>query len=79
MSWVLPLHQVWESAVDIAMNNKKERISDTVSTVAERLVQGNRYEAAAELLQGIDDIQGAVRSALCALMLLLVSTGFVTL
>lgn len=53
--------QVWESAVDIAMNNRKERISDVVTTVAQRLVQGSRHEAAAELLQGIDDIQGAVR------------------
>ena len=53
--------QVWESAVNIAMNNKKERISEVVTTVAQRLVQGSRHEAAAELLQGIDDIQGAVR------------------
>ena len=53
--------QVWESAVNIAMNNRKERISEVVATVAQRLVQGSRHEAAAELLQGIDDIQGAVR------------------
>ena len=58
----LPLHtQVWESAVNIAMNHKKERISEVVSTVAQRLLQGSRHEAAAELLQGIDDIQAAVR------------------
>ena len=43
------------------MNNRKERISQVVTTVAQRLVQGSRHEAAAELLQGIDDIQGAVR------------------
>lgn len=75
--WCCLLHQVWESAVNIAMNNKKERISDTVSTVAERLVQGSRHEAAAELLQGIDNIQGAVRSALLAVTVLQMSTGFV--
>lgn len=53
--------QVWESAVNIAMNNKKERISEVVNIVAQRLVQNNRHEAAAELLQGIDDMQGAVK------------------
>ena len=53
--------QVWEGAVNIAMSNKKERISEVVTTVAQRLVQNKRYEAAAELLQGIDDIQGAVK------------------
>ncbi len=52
---------MWESAVNIAMNNKKERIGEVVNTVAQRLVQNNRHEAAAELLQGIDDMQGAVK------------------
>ena len=45
------------------MNNKKERIGEVVNTVAQRLVQNNRHEAAAELLQGIDDIQGAIKYA----------------
>lgn len=52
---------MWENAVNIAMNNRKERISEVVATVAQRLLQASRHEAAAELLQGIDDIQGAVR------------------
>lgn len=55
------LVQVWESAVNLAMSNRKERIGEVVGTVAQRLMQNKRYEAAAELLQGIDDIQGAVQ------------------
>ena len=47
--------------MNIAMNNRKDRISQVVSTVAQRLVQASRHAAAAELLQGIDDIQGAVK------------------
>lgn len=47
--------------MNIAMNHRKDRINQVVSTVAQRLVQGSRHEAAAELLQGIDDIQGAVK------------------
>ena len=45
------------------MNNKKERIGEVVNTVVQRLVQNDRHEAAAELLQGIDDIQGAIKYA----------------
>jgi len=47
--------------VNVAMNNKKDRINEVVSTVTQRLVQNSRHEAAAELLQGIDDVQGAVK------------------
>lgn len=52
---------MWESAVNLAMSNRKERISEVVGTVAQRLIQSERHEAAAELLQGIDDVQGAVQ------------------
>ena len=47
--------------MNIAMNNRRERISEVVNTVAQRLAHNNRHEAAAELLQGIDDVQGAVQ------------------
>ena len=55
------LWQVWESAVNLAMSNRKERIGEVVGTVAQRLMQNGRHEAAAELLQGIDDVQGAIQ------------------
>ena len=61
------LVQVWESAVNLAMSNRKERIGEVVCTVAQRLMQNERYEAAAELLQGIDDIQGAIQYVLLVL------------
>lgn len=43
------------------MNHRKDRMAQVVSTVSQRLVQGSRHEAAAQLLQGSDDIQGAVK------------------
>ena len=56
--------QVWESAVNLAMSNRKERIGEVVGTIAQRLVQSGRHEAAAELLLSIDDVQGAVQCVL---------------
>ena len=53
--------QVWESAVSLAMTNQRNRIAEVVDTVAQRLVLIGRHEAAAELLQGIDDMPAAVR------------------
>ncbi|KAK9829656.1 hypothetical protein WJX72_007146 [[Myrmecia] bisecta] len=55
------LEEVWENAVKLAMNNKRERITAVVDTVSQRLIAIGRHEAAAELLQGIDDLQGAAR------------------
>ena len=53
--------QVWESAVSLAMTNQRNRIAEVVDAVAQRLVLIGRHEAAAELLQGIDDVPAAVR------------------
>ena len=53
--------QVWESAVSLAMTNQRNRIAEVVEAVAQRLVLIGRHEAAAELLQGVDDVPAAVR------------------
>ena len=55
--------QVWESAVNLAMTNQRNRIAEVVEAVAQRLGLIGRHEAAAELLQGIDDVPAAVRWA----------------
>lgn len=49
------------------MTNQRNRIAEVVDAVAQRLVLIGRHEAAAELLQGIDDVPAAVRWVLCGL------------
>ncbi|MEW5300130.1 MAG: hypothetical protein WDW38_002966 [Sanguina aurantia] len=56
------LEQCWEQAASLAINYQRHRMHDVVNTVSARLVDIQRFQAAAELHEGIDDVQGAIRA-----------------
>ena len=53
--------KVWERTVDIAIIKKQERHGEVVGIVSQRLIQSSRFEAAADFLSAIGDIEGAVK------------------
>mmetsp|Transcript_26109 Transcript_26109/g.57041 ORF Transcript_26109/g.57041 Transcript_26109/m.57041 type:complete len:1764 (+) Transcript_26109:195-5486(+) len=55
------LEQCWEQAASLAMNYQRHRMHDVINVVSQRLSEIQRYQAAAELHESIDDIQGAIR------------------
>lgn len=55
------LEEVWENAVKLAMNHVPERIHEVVTDVSKRLINIKRYAQAAELFEGIDSHEEAVR------------------
>ncbi|GMH45662.1 hypothetical protein BSKO_13619 [Bryopsis sp. KO-2023] len=55
------LQKLWENAVHVAMTHQRNRMNHVVATVSQRLISIDRFEAAAELHEGIDDVQGAVK------------------
>ncbi|GAX77698.1 hypothetical protein CEUSTIGMA_g5141.t1 [Chlamydomonas eustigma] len=59
------LQQCWEQAATLAMNYQRHRLHDVVSKVSQRLVGIQRCQAAGELNESVDDVQGAIR-AYCA-------------
>jgi hypothetical protein len=50
--------QCWEQAANLAINHQRHRMHDVVGLVSERLVEIGRHQAAAELFEGVDDLQG---------------------
>jgi intraflagellar transport protein 172 len=54
------LEEVWENAVRLSMKHAQERYNEVVAVVANRLTTIGRYEAAAELYEGIDAAREAV-------------------
>ncbi|CAD7702008.1 unnamed protein product [Ostreobium quekettii] len=54
--------QLWENAVNVAMTHQRNRLHHVVDTVSHNLMRIGRYEAAAELHEGIDDVQGAAKA-----------------
>uniref|UniRef100_A0A7S0YIK8 Intraflagellar transport protein n=1 Tax=Polytomella parva TaxID=51329 RepID=A0A7S0YIK8_9CHLO len=59
------LERVWEQAASLAINFQRHRMVDVVNMVSGRLQEIRRHQAAAELHESIDDVQGAIR-AYCA-------------
>ena len=54
------LERVWEDAAKLAMNHVHDRSTEVVSTASKRLVGIGRFEAAAELYEGIDAVKQAI-------------------
>jgi len=54
------LEEIWEKAVELAMNYVHGRIAEVVSEVSHRLVDIGRFEQAAEFLEGIDKHKEAI-------------------
>lgn len=52
-------------AANIAMQHQRHRMHDVVAAVAQQLVGIGRVAAAAELQEGINDIQGAQIGCCC--------------
>eukprot|EP00798_Chlamydomonas_sp_ICE-L_P014195 gene14195-20165_t len=54
--------ECWEQAASLAMKYQRHRVHDVINLVTQRLIDIQRYQAAAELHESIDDIQGAIRA-----------------
>eukprot|EP00959_Pyramimonas_sp_CCMP1952_P409339 8578577-Pyramimonas_sp.AAC.1 len=55
------LEKAWEDAVNMAMDNCRARSTEVVSTVAGRLIELGKYQAAAEAYIGIDAFKEAIQ------------------
>ncbi len=51
--------QCWEKAAELAINFQRHRMHDVVAVVSGKLQDVGRHQAAGELHEGIDDVQGA--------------------
>ena len=52
--------EIWEKAVNVAMDHVQERIPEVVREVSRRLIAINRFAQAAELYEGIDSHKDAI-------------------
>ncbi|KAJ9515621.1 hypothetical protein QJQ45_021684, partial [Haematococcus lacustris] len=62
------LEQAWEQAANLAINFQRHRMHDVISLASSKLQQVGRHQAAAEIHEGIDDVQGALRAYCAGLM-----------
>lgn len=53
--------KLWENAVHVAMTHQRNKLQYVVTTVSQRLISIDRFEAAAELHEGIDNVEGAIK------------------
>lgn len=60
-----PCHdlQCWEKAAQLAIDYQRHRMHDVVTIASERLQQAGRFQAAAELHEGIGNAKGTHRYA----------------
>jgi hypothetical protein len=56
-----PPSQCWEQAASLAMNYQRHRLHDVIGIVSQRLQEIQRFAAAGELHESVDDVQGGSR------------------